>query len=438
MKYILLIAGISLAVSLSAQKELKNRDVKFPTGKEILKKQQSRSEIFVLDRTDSFTGAGNSDWIQDGTEWTLSRNTRGLPLSIQTQAVPEGGSTLQNEYLAELSYYDNDSLFEYKLKEWTGSEWSDVIFYEKYRSDGQLSEQINGWYYTRTLNTYDASGRITESLEQDDYGTWQDYARTLYTYDDNGFLINEEYQQTDGSTWTTKITTDYTYKNDLLVETFITYVTEGGKERALYEYYDTNLLKTETTQEYNGSDWDDVGVTSYTYNTDGKILTKEEVDSNDASYSMKHEYTYNSFGEEETYFLYENSESWSLFYKGFDEYDENQNIVRYYTQFKNESGVFDNFDKYEYSWSVFSSVQSLENTADVKIFPNPASSVLNFTASDVNAEYDLIISDIFGKTLSQIHTDNIAEINIEYLNTGIYFLTVRANQQQMTLKFVKK
>jgi hypothetical protein len=71
----------------------------------------------------------------------------------------------------------------------------------------------------------------------------------------------------------------------------------------------------------------------------------------------------------------------------------------------------------------------------VSLYPNPAQSTLHFNNS--NEIEQLLIRDVTGATLLT-HTGNCAEIDIQQLAKGIYFIEVNQyNNRSQTLKFVK-
>ncbi len=429
MKYFILAFSLFLAISGFAQvKKFTN----FESGKSLISKHKQRSE-FVLDRTNTFIGNGTG-WTQDGTEWTLTRDAKGLPLTIEADTIYFNQT--YKAYLAELSYHDNDSLFEYKLRDWSGSAWSsDYVYYEQYRSDGQPVETRDGWYATRELYFYNSENQKIEKREQDDYGTWVDFSSTLYMYD-AGKLIQEEYRQNVSEAWESRILTTHTYTDGLLTESLTNYVLEDWMTNVIYEYDANNFLLTATVQgKTESTNWEDFSKTTYRYDHAGRITEHAEIDLSDAAFSTKDEYTYDEFGNERTRFIYENSDDWSLFYKGFDEYDANLNISKYYTQVKNESGVFVNFDKYEYSWSEILDVEDIKN--QVVIHPNPTTDILTLSGIESSECVEIFIIDLTGKTVYQKKSVNDHVLDIRNLQSGLYFLRIKTAKTTKTGKFIK-
>ena len=82
-------------------------------------------------------------------------------------------------------------------------------------------------------------------------------------------------------------------------------------------------------------------------------------------------------------------------------------------------------------------VNELNNTADLAIYPNPAKEELTIVGLSLNEKNTFFITDISGKVLIE-KTDNFTNrIAIKSLPAGIYFLTIRTTNNQQVLKFVK-
>lgn len=72
-------------------------------------------------------------------------------------------------------------------------------------------------------------------------------------------------------------------------------------------------------------------------------------------------------------------------------------------------------------------------TADINIYPNPVSSVLNIEGIN---EGQVTITDVMGQT---VYSSSVkSEIDVRNFRTGIYFITVENDKQQKMLKFIKR
>lgn len=72
----------------------------------------------------------------------------------------------------------------------------------------------------------------------------------------------------------------------------------------------------------------------------------------------------------------------------------------------------------------------------IKVYPNPASTVLNIQYPENVVADKVTITDISGKVVLE-KTQNTAQINIENLMNGVYFIRTNTGTQQWTQKFIK-
>ncbi|MFP9098666.1 T9SS type A sorting domain-containing protein [Flavobacterium sp. RHBU_24] len=72
----------------------------------------------------------------------------------------------------------------------------------------------------------------------------------------------------------------------------------------------------------------------------------------------------------------------------------------------------------------------------IKVYPNPASTALNIQYPENIVADKVTITDISGKVILE-QTQNTAQINVERLINGVYFIKINAGTQQWTEKFIK-
>jgi len=80
-------------------------------------------------------------------------------------------------------------------------------------------------------------------------------------------------------------------------------------------------------------------------------------------------------------------------------------------------------------------------TKKVKVFPNPASNVVNVLGLKNSNRADISISDTYGNVVLNHHwqiKNNALNIPITSLTSGIYVITIRSEEQQVQTKFYKK
>lgn len=88
--------------------------------------------------------------------------------------------------------------------------------------------------------------------------------------------------------------------------------------------------------------------------------------------------------------------------------------------------------------------EAVNPMTNVRVYPNPAQDVLNLEVNASQAsEMSIAIYNIAGQkvieTSANLHTGiNAPSVNVSSLNSGIYFVTVKANGFENTMKFVVK
>ncbi|WP_435412375.1 T9SS type A sorting domain-containing protein [Psychroserpens mesophilus] len=74
---------------------------------------------------------------------------------------------------------------------------------------------------------------------------------------------------------------------------------------------------------------------------------------------------------------------------------------------------------------------------EMKLFPNPVSSILNIKLSDDSAVTSAQIFDMNGRAILTI-TDNFETINVSDLQSGLYILNIETSKGFITKRFIKK
>ena len=81
------------------------------------------------------------------------------------------------------------------------------------------------------------------------------------------------------------------------------------------------------------------------------------------------------------------------------------------------------------------------NEPEVKVFPNPATNVINVLGLENSTKAEIIISDIYGNVVLQHRWEirnNALNIPIPTLSTGVYSINVTSYEQKVRAKFYKK
>ena len=82
-----------------------------------------------------------------------------------------------------------------------------------------------------------------------------------------------------------------------------------------------------------------------------------------------------------------------------------------------------------------------EQVAKVKVFPNPATNVVNVLGLKNTSKADIKISDIYGNTHLAYQwaiQRNAVNIPISALDPGAYVIYIRSEEQQVRMKFYKQ
>lgn len=86
---------------------------------------------------------------------------------------------------------------------------------------------------------------------------------------------------------------------------------------------------------------------------------------------------------------------------------------------------------------IISSVSAL-SASGWQIYPNPASDVITLVSNHPVGNVEMILSDITGKTIRKIHTDNTRyQLQLTGLSNGVYHLAVISESEIINLKFLK-
>jgi hypothetical protein len=85
--------------------------------------------------------------------------------------------------------------------------------------------------------------------------------------------------------------------------------------------------------------------------------------------------------------------------------------------------VFNN-DKTNIAFKI-SRTNSLDRVSisDIKIFPNPSSSIINILRAGSNQDVEMSICDVYGRVLkTQVLQSELTQVDIRDLSAGVYFV----------------
>lgn len=81
------------------------------------------------------------------------------------------------------------------------------------------------------------------------------------------------------------------------------------------------------------------------------------------------------------------------------------------------------------------------NTQKVKVFPNPATNVVNILGLKNSNRAVILIMDTYGNIVLEHHWEiknKALNLSVSSLHSGIYIVTIRSEEQQVQTKFYKK
>jgi len=85
--------------------------------------------------------------------------------------------------------------------------------------------------------------------------------------------------------------------------------------------------------------------------------------------------------------------------------------------------------------------QDADKSQKIKVFPNPATNVVNILGLINSDKADILISDVYGNVMLKHQwriKNNALNIPIVTLKSGIYIVTIRSQEQSLQAKFYKK
>ena len=75
---------------------------------------------------------------------------------------------------------------------------------------------------------------------------------------------------------------------------------------------------------------------------------------------------------------------------------------------------------------------------ELNVFPNPVNNELSWTLENDNqATKDIFIFDQFGRLLLNAEQQEKSPIDVDFLQSGIYYLEIRSSEKSWIQRFVK-
>ncbi len=87
------------------------------------------------------------------------------------------------------------------------------------------------------------------------------------------------------------------------------------------------------------------------------------------------------------------------------------------------------------------SAMAQKETEKVKVFPNPATYVVNVLGLKNSSNSNINITDVYGNTVASHQWEiknNSVNLPVSALDPGMYVITIRSSEQNIRVKFLKK
>lgn len=320
-----------------------------------------------------------------------------------------------------------------------------VVYIKEFNTKNLLTKEIykaasSGIVTNQSLKTYsyDANGNLTNYLEQKwKANTWTNYSKDTYTYTAQNKIASRINEIWNNGVWEVLNRYTYTY-NQAGIETLLLIEGWDGSNwfnnTRFVSIVNGNNQYTSRVQENFGLSKKWVPANKRLYDYDGagnrtvetylKFVVTVQPDSGEFAYD-----TENSYG-----------------------YDANKNnTVQYYTElsgFVPDITFRDTLNRFEFTYEEYtnsSGISQFGQYNNVSVFPNPGSDILNIhlPSGISNSPVYISVSNLSGQLIK--FTPGLAdsqsgrtELNIEDLDSGIYFITVQREGKVYNSRFVKR
>ena len=350
--------------------------------------------------------------------------------------------------------------------------------YEYDSNNNVISEIGFEWYlgawknFSKTTYTYNLSNKMTERLDQswnETTNAYENSTKEAYTYI-SGRPTEIVYSEWSSPNWVLKDKTVISYNGNNLPSAALSYLWDGSQWVSDGRYtttYNANQKLTEDLGEkWINSNWANDYKSLYTYNSNNKLVTErfatwdefnniwEEIDRTDYELDAngnRTKTTYSGSFDSKLEYNYDTSSLMASFANpfndktGVDYFAEDfpyVNKVLGYNEFayNTQTSSFEQNGRtiYNYSNYITLGTEKLEMANNtIIVFPNPATSILNFQYPDKLTVDKINIIDSTGKMVLQ-QNQNLNTINVEKLAKGLYIIESYSGNEKFYTKFIKK
>lgn len=404
------------------------------------------------------------------TQSTMHKSTRAIKHRLDSLILKTwDDSTTQwfDDQKHELLYSGNHNLIQQVRYAWDGStsQWVTNMKYEltndgncyftqeiRYLWDDSTSQWDN---YSKNEYTYDGNCNWTKFVHyawDDSTSQWDNYWKIENTYDGNSNRTQQLEYHWDESTsqWLFFKKHEYTYDGN------------NNMEQQFWYYWDEITSQWVVSRKYE-----------YTYDGSGNLADKLRYNRDESTSQWvvfsKWEYTYDVNGNQQEFWYFqeiryswdESTSQWDNYSKSEFSYDTtysiNDLIFPSYPSYGDEvSFKFKLIDKLRYMWDDSNNnwvnhrkiiyhyseqeVGNISNIAREKIslYPNPVFECLNFSFTGKNNSAVFELYDIQGRKLLTKKINNNEQINLDFLNRGLYLYNIYIDGNNNSGKLIKE
>jgi hypothetical protein len=314
----------------------------------------------------------------------------------------------------------------------------------------------NAWVnYSVVTHELNANSTINYSITQ----TWNDEtnqlettSKEIYTYDDSKRILTNKMQMLLETQWIDMYLTTNTYNGSgqLLSTVFqmldFLSMQMVNSSRSTYTYNPDGTENQNIDQDWNSltGEWENTGRYTSTYNNAKQVVAylNEEFTNGAWINSNKSIISYNADG---TYkeSLYQNwnvsGNNWVDDEKETYSYQDKDHLTQILTtKWSADLSQWVNDSKVDFSYSLTSGIGN-EIAANKKlvVYPNPFTEEISFNASTFK-ESNFRLYNSHGQLLRTFNRDeNLKNINLSYLKSGIYYLKVVSPDSEQVIKLLK-
>lgn len=360
------------------------------------------------------------------------------------------GCDHDNNYFLQTSISKTYNTNHQLLEEIDSTEWGLVKHEYQYNQNGtillestsnkKVSAQ-NFQAYQKTDYTYDINGNLTQQLRSD-YDTnlhvYIDKYRVEKSFATSGDLCTKSEFFLVGNSWDMGAKTIYyTDANHNIIDEVV--LTHDLGDTTMYFYTRTSRFFNNANQkleevkmnyqEFNHK-WENQMKYEFIYDANGNLVSETEFYWNSTlsrwdNYS-KEEYVY-----DQEYLIEEDA-------KAFVWVDsEKKNILLSHSSLNwdSENNVWFTTQKLVYYYSGHGlSIESINNTQLVSVYPNPTSDLLYFDVDNANVQ----LFDVAGNLVLQSAVQKSVPISLQQLANGIYFYSLTTAKEVVSGKIVKQ